>query len=85
MGFVLIFFALAAYRNVFDVSDRFDNAGETQATYKDYVLPSELFYTNDIALPSELHRCPQDCRRGVSLAYYPCRVCELRGRSSSEN
>ena len=31
-GFVLIFLALAAYRNVFEVSDRLDSAGDTQAT-----------------------------------------------------
>ena len=31
IGFVLIFLARAAYRNVFDVSERFDFAGDTHA------------------------------------------------------
>lgn len=32
-GFVRIFFARAAYRNVFNVSDKFDRAGETHAIW----------------------------------------------------
>lgn len=53
MGFVLIFFALAAYRNVLEVSDRFDSAGDTQATCKADVLAEKLFFTDDFQLPSE--------------------------------
>ena len=38
IGFVLIFLARAAYRNVFEVSERFDLAGDTHAICKNYKL-----------------------------------------------
>jgi hypothetical protein len=38
IGFVLIFLARAAYRNVFEVSERFDLAGDTHAICKSDTL-----------------------------------------------
>lgn len=82
IGFVRIFFTLAAYLRVFSVSLPLDRAGETQAIWK-FRTPIKSRITRKsnraellrVYLPSMQRRCPPSYRREVSSAYCPGTEC----------